>query len=66
LEKQQTDAAEAQFLTADELAKLVNVPLKWIRNNSHKIPGCTKFGHLVRYRRSSVLSALAGGSLLKK
>jgi hypothetical protein len=54
-----------QYLTAEQLSKLVNVPIKWVRNNSHKIPGFVKIGNHARYRRSSVMAALAGGSLLK-
>lgn len=61
-----SDNKETEFLTPQELAELVNVPLKWIRNNSCRIAGYTKIGHHVRYKRSSVLSALAGGKLLKQ
>jgi hypothetical protein len=54
-----------EFITAKELAEFCRVPEKWVRNNSHKIAGYTKIGHHVRYRRSAVLSALAGGKLLR-
>jgi len=56
---------ETEFLTAIELADLLRVSLKWVRSHSHKIAGYTKLGHLVRYRRSSVMAALAGGKVLR-
>ncbi len=57
---------DIEFLTAEELSALVRVPLKWVRTYSHRIPGYTKIGRLVRYKKTSVLAALATGKLLKK
>jgi hypothetical protein len=56
---------EPEYLTPPEVAELVRVPLKWVRVHSHKIAGYTKVGHHVRYRKSSIMAALAGGKILR-
>lgn len=56
---------EPEFLRPEELAELLRVSLKWVRTHSHRISGYTKIGHAVRYRRSSVMTSLAGGKVLK-
>lgn len=57
---------ECEYLTADELAELLKISIKFIRKHSFKIPGRVKAGSSVRYEKNSVMRALAGGNLLIK
>jgi excisionase family DNA binding protein len=44
-----------RLLTADEVAELLAVPVRWVRDHTRSglIP-CVRLGHYVRYRRDAV------------
>ena len=64
-----TTATAPEFLSHEDLAHLLNLPLKAVRKYSYlrRIPGRIAIGsRCVRYRKSDVMLALNSGSLLLK
>lgn len=55
---------EQLFLTGEEVATMFQTSIKWVQKHSHRIPGRTKVGRLVRYQASAIKKAIAGGNLL--
>lgn len=55
-----------EYLTAKELAEMLNMSLKFIikHTQSGRIPGKTKIGRLWRYRKSDIEKRLLSGQLL--
>jgi excisionase family DNA binding protein len=49
--------SEARLLTADEVAELLNVPVRWVRDKTREgvIP-CVPLGRYVRFDRDDVLA----------
>lgn len=59
-----TTESEKEFLTNEEVAAMFRISVKWVQKHSHRIPGRTKIGHLVRFQASAINRAIAGGKLL--
>lgn len=57
---------EPEFLSTDELAKLLNISIKTVRKyiETRQLPGMVKIGRLYRFRKYDVEKRLLSGSFL--
>ena len=55
---------EPFFFTPEELTAFLNVPERWVEKNTYRLPGRTKIGRYVRYRRADIERQLLTGSVL--
>jgi hypothetical protein len=52
---------ESVFMEAEELAKMINVTLRWLEQNRHRIIGAQRVGGMWKYHKGKICMAIASG-----
>jgi hypothetical protein len=52
---------ESVFMEAEELAKMINVTLRWLEQNRHRIIGAPRVGGMWKYHKGKICMAIASG-----